>query len=347
MKRFLSFLLTLVAPVLLLAASACGPVGAAPAAVVNGEDITEAELREELDAIRQNDDYVQILQQPGDPTQAPLQVLGRGDGTFDAEFVARVLGRQILLELIHQELERRDLEVSDAEMDEAREQIVSELGADIVRAFPEGYQRTIFRRNAEVIKLQEALAEVEVDDAAIEAFYEENRERYQLDCSSHILVDSRELAVQLKAQIDAGASFADVAREHSTDTQSAQNGGSLDCQPKGTFVPAFSDALDAATPGVVTEPVQTDFGFHLILLEERRVQSIEEVAPQIRQELLASAQGQFAQFVTEAAQDAEVEVNARYGHFDKQAGPTGAVIPPTSPSTSRQPSTTLPAQFTE
>lgn len=346
MKRFLSLLWLVVAPAVLLAASACGPLSAAPAAVVNGEEITEQELREELDAIRENDDYVRLLQEPGDPTQAPLQVLGRGSATLDAEFVARVLGRQILLELIHQEFEKRKLEVSDAELDEARQQIVAELGEEVVKGFPEGYQRTIARRNAEVSKLQQALANVEIDDAAIEEFYEENRDRFALDCSSHILVETQEEAAKLKAELDGGASFEELAREHSTDTQSAQNGGSLDCQPKGTFVPAFSDALDAATPGVVTEPVQTDFGFHLILLKERRVQSIEEVEPQIRQELLSNAQGEFAQFVTEAAQGADVEVNERYGRFDKEAGPTGAVIPPTSPSTSRPPSTTIPDEVT-
>ena len=347
MKRLLTILWLVVAPAVLLAASACGPLDAAPAAVVNGEEITEDELRAELDAIRENEGYVQILQQPGDPTQAPLQVLGRGAGTFDSEFVARVLGRQILLELIHQEFEERELELSDTDLDSARQQIVAELGEQVVEDFPEGYRRTITRRNAEVVKLQQALADVEVDDAAVEEFYEENRDRFALDCASHILVETREEAVELKAEIDGGASFADVAREHSTDTQSAQNGGSLDCQPKGTFVPAFSEALDAATPGVVTDPVETDFGFHLILLEERRVQSLEEVAPQIRQELLFQARGAFEQFITEAAQEAEVDVNERYGRFDKEAGPTGAVIAPTSPSTSRPPSTTIPEQFVE
>lgn len=343
MKRLLNSVCLLAAP-LLVALSACGPLAAAPAATVNGQAITEAELREELDAIRENEGYLQILQQPGDPTQAPLQVLGRGKGTLDSEFVARVLGRQILLELIHQEFIRLQLELSDADRDAARQQIVAELGEEIVNGFPEGYRDTIVRRNAEVTKLQQALADVEIDDAAIEAFYEENRDRFALDCASHILVETKEEADRIKAELDAGGSFEELAAEHSTDTGSAQRGGSLDCQPKGTFVPAFSDALDSATPGVVTAPVQTDFGFHLILLKERRVQSLDEVAPQIREELLSSAQGEFAQFITEAAQKAEVEVNARYGRFDKEAGPTGAVIPPTAPSTSRPPSTTTPDQ---
>ena len=342
MKRLLIVLWLVVAPAVLLAASACGPVAVAPAAVVNGEEITEDELREELDAIRENEEYVRLLQEPGDPTQAPLQVVGRGAGTLDAEFVARVLGRQILLELIHQEFERRDLKVSEAELKDAEGQIEAELGEDIMKAFPAGYRQTIARRNAEVAKLQADFAEVDVDQAAIEEYYEENKESYELDCSSHILVETREEAVQLKQQLDGGASFEELAREHSTDTQSAQNGGSLDCQPKGTFVPEFSAALDAATPGVVTDPVETSFGFHLILLNERRVRPIEEVAGEIQRELLSSAQGEFAQFVSDASQAADVEVNERYGRFDKEAGPTGAVIPPESPTTSRPPETTTP-----
>ena len=345
MKRLISLLCLSLAPVLAGLVAGCGAVSDPPAAVVNGEEITEAELREELDAIRENEEYVQLLQQPGDPTQAPLQVLGRGDGTIDSEFVARVLGRQILLELIHQEFERRDLELTDAELKTASEQIEAELGKELVDAFPKGYRETIARRNAEVAKLQQDLADVEVDDAAIEAFYEENRSRYELDCASHILVETREEAAEIKAEIDGGASFEELARERSTDTNSGAQGGSLDCQPVGTFVPEFTQALAAATPGVVTDPVETQFGFHLILLRERQVQPLDEVAGQIRQELLSAAQGEFAQFVTEAAQEAEVEVNKRYGTYDKEAGPTGAVIPPTSPSTSRQPSTTAPGDI--
>ena len=345
MKRLLSFLCLFLAPVLAGLGAGCGAVSDPPAAVVNGEEITEEELREELDAIRENDEYVQILQQPGDPTQAPLQVLGRGDGTIDSEFVARVLGRQILLELIHQEFERRKLKLSDTELKSAADQIEAELGEDIVKKFPAGYRDTIARRNAEVAKLQQDLADVDVDDAAIEAFYEENRSRYALDCSSHILVETREEALAIKGELDGGASFEQLARERSTDKGSGANGGSLDCQPEGTFVPEFSQALDTATPGVVTDPVQTQFGFHLILLRERRVQPLQEVAGQIRQELLGAAQGEFAQFVTEAAAEADVEVNKRYGTYDKEAGPTGAVIPPTAPSTSRQPSTTAPGDI--
>lgn len=341
MKRLLSVFGLFVA--LVLVGAGCAAIEP-PAAVVNGEEITEDELREELDAIRGNEEYLQILQQPGDPTQAPLQVLGRGNATFDAGFVARVLSRQILLELISQEVRRRDLELTDAELDVAREQITAELGEEVVRKFPRGYRDTIVRRNAEVTKLQSALADVEIDDEAIATYYEENRDRFELNCASHILVETREEADQLKAQLDGGASFEDLARASSTDTQSAQNGGSLDCQPRGTFVPEFEQVLETATPGVVTGPVETQFGFHLIRLDERRVQTLAEVEPQIRQELLSNAQGEFAQFVTEAAQAADVEVNSRYGNFDKQAGPTGAVVPPVSPTTSRPPPTSTPPE---
>lgn len=336
MKRLLSLLCLLIA--LALLGGACASVEPA-AATVNGEEITEEELREELDAIRENEAYLQILQQPGDPTQAPLQVLGRGQGTLDAGFVARVLSRQILLELIHQEFLRLDLELSNQELDEARQQIVTELGEDIVRKFPAGYRDTIVRRNAEVTKLQAALAEVDIDEEAIRAYYEENRSRFELNCASHILVDTREQAEQLKAQIDAGASFEDLARASSTDTASAQNGGKMECQPTGTFVPEFEQAIDTLRDGEISGPVQTQFGFHLIRRDGKRVQTIEEVEPQIRQELLGQAQGQFATFITEAAQKAKVTVNSRYGTFDRQAGPTGAVVPPVAPTTSRPPPT--------
>lgn len=85
----------------------------------------------------------------------------------------------------------------------------------------------------------------------------------------HILVDSEEQAAELKARIDAGEDFATLAQEFSKDG-SAQYGGDLGFFAADEMVKPFSDVAFALEPGQVSDPVQTQFGWHLIKVEERK-----------------------------------------------------------------------------
>jgi len=85
----------------------------------------------------------------------------------------------------------------------------------------------------------------------------------------HILVPSRESADDLKAQIDNGADFADIAREHSQ-CPSAKQGGELGTFGPGQMVPEFDQVVFKEAVGKVHGPIQTQFGFHLVEITERR-----------------------------------------------------------------------------
>jgi peptidyl-prolyl cis-trans isomerase SurA len=75
---------------------------------------------------------------------------------------------------------------------------------------------------------------------------------------------------QLEIRLRGGEDFATLARSNSQDTLSAAKGGSLGWLNKGDTVPAFEDALDALAPGELSKPVKTQFGWHLVKVEERR-----------------------------------------------------------------------------
>src|SRR5690606_37578942 len=77
----------------------------------------------------------------------------------------------------------------------------------------------------------------------------------------------------LHQQIQGGADFAALAREHSADPGSAAEGGDLGWASRDTYVPAFADKLFSMQPGEVSEPVKTDFGYHIIKLEGVRAAS--------------------------------------------------------------------------
>jgi peptidyl-prolyl cis-trans isomerase C len=107
----------------------------------------------------------------------------------------------------------------------------------------------------------------------------------------HILVSSQEDILAIKAEIEAGKSFEAAAQEHSSDG-SAQNGGDLGYFGPGQMVGPFEDAAYALKVGEVSAPVQSEFGWHLIKLEDRRdsvAPSLEQVEPQVRQQVMIDA----------------------------------------------------------
>ncbi|MEO0501770.1 MAG: peptidylprolyl isomerase [Pseudomonadota bacterium] len=109
--------------------------------------------------------------------------------------------------------------------------------------------------------------------------------------ASHILVASEEEALAIKADLDGGADFAATAREKSTGP-SGPNGGSLGWFGPGMMVPSFEAAVIALEPGEVSDPVQTQFGWHVIILLETRtadLPALEDIRGELENELRTDA----------------------------------------------------------
>ena len=108
---------------------------------------------------------------------------------------------------------------------------------------------------------------------------------------SHILVDNEADAKEVIAELQKGAKFADLAKARSKDPGSKDRGGDLDWNAPANFVKPFSDAMVKAEKGKFTpQPMQTQFGWHVILVEDVRdakVPSFDEVKPQLAQRLQA------------------------------------------------------------
>lgn len=120
----------------------------------------------------------------------------------------------------------------------------------------------------------QAVVGASVTDATLQAAYDARFKDAapQTEYSAaHILVEDEEKAKALKAELDGGADFAELAKANSTDTGSGANGGDLGWFGLGAMVKPFEDAVVAAEPGKVTAPVKSDFGWHLILVKETRI----------------------------------------------------------------------------
>jgi len=186
------------------------------------------------------------------------------------EIEARVREEAVLREIFAQEAERRGVARSPAyraQMELARQTLlIRELFAQWQRDNP----------------VTEAEARAEYERVRREEAGTEFRAR-------HILVETEDEARRLIAQIRGGADFAELATRHSKDPGSARAGGDLDFARPEAYVPEFGQALARLQRGQVTEnPVRTQFGWHIIRLDEtREVQfpPFEAVRPQIEQQL--------------------------------------------------------------
>jgi peptidyl-prolyl cis-trans isomerase C len=149
-----------------------------------------------------------------------------------------------------------------------------------------------------------------VSDADLEKQYEQFKgsmgtNEYKV---RHILVDSEAEAKSIIDQLNKGADFAKLAKEKSKDPGSKENGGDLDWGPAGRYVKPFADAVQALPKGATTkEPVKTDFGYHVIRVDDVRplkVPSFAEVKEQFRQR---SQQQEMQRFVADLRAKAKVD----------------------------------------
>ena len=168
------------------------------------------------------------------------------------EMEAKVKEEVVLREIFLQEAEKRGLNKTDDyknQMELARQSLlIRELFADYAKKNP----------------ITDADAKAEYDKFKAQASGTEFHAR-------HILVEKEEDAKALVKQLNGGAKFEDLATKNSKDTGSAQNGGDLGWSAPDAYVPEFSAALAKLKAGEMTqEPVKSQFGFHIIKLEETR-----------------------------------------------------------------------------
>jgi len=140
----------------------------------------------------------------------------------------------------------------------------------------------------------------------------------------HILVQTEDEAKAIKAELDKGADFAKLAKEKSKDP-GASDGGDLGFFTKEQMVPEFSKVAFELAPGKISDPVKTQFGWHIIKVEEKRNRqppTFEQVKPQIEQYVTRKAQSEYV---------AKLRETAKVERMDKPAAP--AVPAPATPTT--------------
>ena len=231
-----------------------------------------------LSAMAQNLAVVNGKPVPSSRVEALKQQVERSGRPVTPEILAQIKEELIAREIFVQEARKRGLEASDdykTQLELARQSLlIRELFANFQKKNP-------------------------VTDAEIKAEYDKfvaanGGKEYR---ARHILVEKEDEAKALIADLKKGGKFEDLAKKASKDPGSGANGGDLDWASAASYVPEFASALVKLEKGQLTDvPVKSQFGFHVIRVDdirEAQLPKLEEVKPQITQQLTQTKLGKF------------------------------------------------------
>ena len=301
--------------------------GASPAATVDGVKLSRTQLLAEVDTWVANKAYVLAAAQQ-------QQVMADKAGHPTPSFQADILTQQIGDVLITREFNRRHLKVTAADEAQLRQQV---SGNTALQAYPKLFLDSIIARATRTSVLERKLVPTQ---ALYQRAYHD-----QYACPSgrdvfHILVATLAQANAIETQLHQGVPFATLAASKSTDTGSAQSGGSVGCLKRGAFVAPFENAAFAAKIGVPTAPVKSQYGYHVILVKAHSAKSDPPLAS-VKSQLVQSG-AVFNAFLETTLAKATVTVDPSFGAWKATA--TGfAVVPPVAARTAAATATTASA----
>ncbi len=297
------------------------------AVIVNGTEVTVAEVDQAIDLnglintlYQVDQQFLQVLLS----TEAGTALLNEYRKTYLEDIIMR--------KLMEEEVVKKNITLTDEQKDEifnehyqyflSQNQLTEEQFASILTMQGIGsladYKKLFMEQNEMLLLINELqnsiVNSVEVSDAEIEKYYNENKDRFTVEEqveASHILVEDEETAKEILNKLNNGSDFAELAKEYSLDG-SATRGGNLGFFPRGRMVKPFEEAAFALQVGEISEPVKTDFGYHIIKVTDRqeaKTLSLEESKEDIRSTLLYQKQMETLRtYLMELRENAEVEI---------------------------------------
>ncbi len=223
-------------------------------------------------------------------------------------------GEEVLQQLVLNEVLEDNYEISDEDVEKELDALKEQYGEqfDMVLQQSGFSDEDEFKETIRLSLLQEQAAaeNVDISEEEMETYYERMKTEVE---ASHILVEDEETANEVKEKLDGGEDFADLASEYSTDG-SAEQGGELGFFGPGAMDADFEEAAYNLEVDEVSDPVETQFGYHIIKVTDKRevedVESYEDAKDEIKRTLVSQKvdQQELQSQMNQLLQDAEIDV---------------------------------------
>jgi hypothetical protein len=231
-----------------------------------------------------------------------------------------VLSGELVWLAVSDYAEEHELGPSDTEVEAAVGQLEGQVGAEVLdealasRSVTREDLNELGRKILTIREVRTAVAGERVGEEELRRLYDEGVLDFTVVQVDHILVESEAEARDAYRRVrDATEKeFQAVARRVSIEPEADQSGGALGAMAASGLAEPFARAAIALEPGEVSEPVETQFGWHVIYLVEKTVTPFEEARSGLIEPV---ADREFQAWLAERAVRLDIEVNPRYGHF--------------------------------
>ncbi|SDN37315.1 foldase protein PrsA [Fictibacillus solisalsi] len=222
-------------------------------------------------------------------------------------------GDQVLKQMVDNKLLEKKYKVTDKEINTEIDKIKKELGGD--DQFKQALEQNGIKSEKDLKKLvktqllnkKAATDGVKVSDKEMQKLF---NDKYKEEVkASHILVDDKKTADEVKAKLDKGGDFKKLAEQYSKDPGSKTKGGELGYFGKGQMVPEFDKVAFKLKPGQVSDPIKTQFGYHIIKVEDKKTNKFEDKKKQIKEELQQQKAKSTDEVISKLQKDADIKIN--------------------------------------
>lgn len=233
----------------------------------------------------------------------------------------RLLNQMIQEELLLQKAKKENIEISDEEIKNHLDQVKNSYESE--EQFKEQLKKSglsveqitkDLKKNMLIEKLSDQLTEdINITEKEMKDYFQNNKDKFSQSAqikASHILVDTKKKAEEMKDRLENGADFADLAKKHSTGP-SSEKGGNLGFFGKGQMMPAFEKAAFNLEVGEISQPVKTKHGYHIIKVTDQK-QAKEPKFEDVKDTIKSSLQDQkkkkmLNDYLKKAREESEIE----------------------------------------